>query len=240
VIYWLIQTTADHPNLLQDAPPKGLLSKEETAVYNNLKTAKRRQDWLLGRWTAKKLLQELIRGNNGQTISSELISIIAAEDGAPSVRIDPAAGKSDLQFTISISHSHDTSFCAAVQNPEWVLGADLEWVEARPPRFIDDYFTDKERVFLQGIAPQLLDMYVTAFWSAKEAALKAVRQGLRFDTRSIECQLEDVESALEDWVPIQFRWCRQAAELHLPKLKGWWKSTGKYVLTLAIAEKQEK
>ena len=240
MIHWLIQTATAHPDLLRGVPPPDLLSAEETAVFSSLEIAKRRQDWLLGRWTAKQLLHEVIRQQSGQTVPLDAMSILAGEDGAPAVHFGSQFAMHNAQFTISISHSHDTAYCAAVQRPDWPLGADLEWIESRSPRFAADYCTDKEQAFLTQVPPKLRDLQVTALWSAKEAALKAVRQGLRFDTRYVECRFELVEKAPQEWVPFHICWRHRSEDMPLPQLQGWWMAADHYVLTLAVEEGREK
>lgn len=239
MIHWLIQKATAHPDLLRGVPPASLLSAEETAVFNDLKILKRRQDWLLGRWTTKQLLQEVIRQELDQTVPFSGMSILASEDGAPHVYFDSQFADYNGKFTISISHSHNTAFCAAVKKPDWPMGADMEWIESRSPRFAVDYFTDNEQAFLASVPFKLVDMQVTALWSAKEAALKAVRQGLRFDTRNVECRFEVVKNTPQEWAPFDIRWNQQTADMSLPRLSGWWMAADDYVLTLAVGEGQE-
>ena len=238
MIQWLIQTRDAHPDLLQGMPPPGLLSAKETAVFNDLKIAKRRQDWLLGRWTVKQLLQQLLLHENGQIFPFESMSIIAGGEGAPEVHFDPQIVKQKIQFTISISHAQHTAFCAALNRNNWPLGADIEWIEPRSPRFVEGYFTEYEQTFLRQVPPELQDTQITAFWSAKEAALKAIRQGLRLDTRDVECHFEIVDKRPEDWIPFRIVW-RRLTDSPFPQLQGWWKATADYVLTLAVEEGQE-
>lgn len=240
VIHWLIDTARAHPDLLCGVPPPGLLSAEEQVVFGNLKSVKRRQDWLLGRWTAKHLLQEAVQQESEQTVPFAAMSILAGADGAPNVHFSSQFAIYNAHLTVSISHSHNTAFCAVVQRPNWSLGADLEWIEARPPGFAAQYFTKNEQALLKQVPVHLTDLQVTALWSAKEAALKAVRQGLRFDTRYVECRFAVVKEAPQEWVPFQITWDHQVADKSLPQLQGWWKAAGDYVLTLAVEERQEK
>ena len=238
VIHWLIQTQAAHPDLRRGIPPSGLLSAEETAVFDSFSVLKRKQDWLLGRWTAKHLLQAMIRQKYGKTMPLAAISIIAAEDGAPRVHLNSQLAGQESRFTLSISHSQGTGFCAAVERPAWPLGADIEFIEPRPKNFAADFFTDQEQAFIQESRPELADSLITAIWSSKEAALKAVRQGLRLDTRSIFCQIEALDVLPNDWAILRLIWISQEDQKQLPFLSGWWKVDGPYVLTLAAQEEE--
>jgi len=239
VIHWLIQTQAAHPALVQGVPPSGLLGAEETAVFNKFKFLKRRQDWLLGRWTAKHLLQELIHQKHGGVVALDAIYILGGEDGAPQVQLKSEAAIPDSKFTVSISHAQGRCFCAALERPNWPLGADIEHIEPRPKNFTANFFTKKEQAFIQRSRPELADTLVTTIWSAKEAALKAIRQGLRLDTRSVSCQIEALGALPEAWTALQLSWERQADQSQLTPLSGWWKVDGPYVLTLAVQDDQQ-
>jgi len=259
VIHWLIQTTAAHPGLANGQPPGGLLSADETAVFDRFKVPKRRQDWLLGRWTAKHLLREIIRLENvpmrtlasaptrtmaagemrtlsaGTTMPLAAITILPGKDGAPRVSFAAPFDHHNSSFTVSISHSHRTSLCAAVTQPDYALGADIERIESRPARFAADFFTMEEQAQVERAADGIRDVVVTAVWSAKEAALKATRQGLRMDTRSLNCQFAALTEPPVAWQPFHIQWKRQLDEGQLPNLIGWWMIVDDFVLTL-VAE----
>jgi 4'-phosphopantetheinyl transferase len=82
------------------------------------------------------------------------------------------------------------------------------------------------------------DALVTAVWSGKEAALKAIHEGLRVDTRGVSCQIEAPKELPKAWRPYHTRWGRKLDPLHHPKLRGWWMVSGQYVLTLATEDDQ--
>ena len=260
MIRWLIQTTAAHPGLAAGLAPSGLLSAEETAVFSRFTVLKRRQDWLLGRWTMKLLLQEIIRQDSGRKIGLDSISILSGKDGAPRVSFDSDIGNLDLPFSVSISHSHGASLCAAVARPDWPLGADIEIIEPRSANFAADFFSEEEQAQVRAAAPEMREVLLTAVWSGKEAALKAIHEGLRSDTRSVSCQFEglvdpgsskskrghlivDEERAgilagAPGWRSFGIRWQREADKIQYPDLKGWWMVSGEFVLTLAAKDDQ--
>jgi 4'-phosphopantetheinyl transferase len=249
VIEWLIQCAADSPwerrhldtvetEFFQKTRfpegAEGLLGASETAVYNSLACAKRRGDWLLGRWTAKKLVQAVLDRNGERRLSLSEISILAATDGAPQVWLGEEGGLVQGDFRVSISHSRDVSLCAFVANSAHLLGADIEWIEPRSQRFADEYFTSREKESVRCAPPAFRDSLITAVWSAKEAALKAVRQGLRVDTRSVECVLPYSPSVSGKWIPFAPRWCDSRAVNDYPPLSGWWRIWQGFVLTLVV------
>jgi 4'-phosphopantetheinyl transferase len=238
VIHWLIQNSTAHPDLAHGQPPPGLLSVEETAVFDRFKRLKRRQDWLLGRWTAKHLLQEVIHRDRGQRIALDAFSILPGVDGAPMANFDSSFTVHGSPFTISISHSHGTSFCAVVARSNWPLGADIERIESRSANFIAGYFTEEEQEQIRRAVPEMQDVLLTAIWSAKEVALKAIHKGLRVDTRSVSCQIEAPEELPKAWRPYCTRWVRKPDIMHPPELRSWWMISGQYVLTLAAEDDQ--
>ncbi len=224
-------------------PPTGLLGRREQEQFAALKTEKRRHDWLLGRWTSKLLVQSMIQREVGRSPELDEIVIANDADGAPYVICN--SGCKQLQVTLSISHSGDLAFCAATgsppspEAPSGLLGADIERVAVLPPGFVQDYFTEMEAALVDRIPIQTRDVLVTAIWSAKEAALKALRLGLTVDTRSVSCLIEPVMDPWRSWVPFQIEWdvCRlEGYALHrqgFPHLSGWWQIRDGYVLTLA-------
>ncbi len=238
VIQWLIQNTTAHPSLAEAQAPPGLLSAEETAVFAGFKVFKRRQDWLLGRWTAKHLLQEMIYQNSGQRAALDKISVLPGADGAPLARFASISGMQDSPYTVSISHSHGSSFCAAVARPDWPIGADMELIESRSASFAADFFTAEEQEQVRRTAPALHDALVTAVWSAKEATLKATHEGLRIDTRSVYCQIEAPTELPRTWRPFPIQWRRTSGAGSYPGLKGWWMIMGQFVLTLVVGDDQ--
>ena len=108
------------------------------------------------------------------------IEIRPASSGAPEVFIanEPAA------VTVSISHRSGAAICAvAMTGVE--LGCDQEVIEARSEAFVADYFTESEQALVARVCEAERSRLVTLLWSAKESALKALREGLRLDTRSV-------------------------------------------------------
>lgn len=233
MIQWLEQTSADVPD------GDDWLSARESLYLSRLHVPKRRSDWRLGRWTAKRAvaLYLSLRPNNGVL---HQVEILPDTSGAPLVRI------SDEQATVSISLTHrDGRAACVVAPPQMVLGCDLEVIEPRSNAFVGDYFTDEEQAAISQTQPAQRNLLVTILWSAKESALKALRLGLRVDTRSVsigfvntdvskrvssyrggqsdECNSRFPEQA---WYPLRAQ-CRKE-----PALFGWWRSSEGLVRSL--------
>ncbi len=167
----------------------GWLGPRELPVLAGLRFAPRRRSWRLGRWTAKRALAAWLGLGEEPAILSQL-EVVAAEDGAP----DPYRGGERLPLSLSLSHRQGLGLAAVAEAPVR-LGCDLEWIEPRSAGFVADYFTAAEQGWAQDGADLLVtclerDGRVALVWSAKESALKALRVGLRADTRSAEVRVE--------------------------------------------------
>ena len=170
-IYWLEQTESDVPI------DNDWLSPNETTCLAALRFLKRRSDWRLGRWTAKQALAACM--NLPTTVRALTnLEIRAASSGAPEVFLDaqPAG------IAISLSHRAGTALCT-LGPPGSSFGCDLEMVEPHSAAFVDDYFTAAEKELIADTPLSGLPLLLALLWSGKESALKALRVGLRLDTR---------------------------------------------------------
>jgi len=107
------------------------------------------------------------------------------------------------------------------------LGIDVEVVEPRTQRFVDDFFTTHERDHMRSVVGA--DEFAEAanlIWSAKEAALKVRRVGLRADTRTVEVHLEP-GARPDGWHPMTVL----GPDGPMP---GWWRRDGVFLLTIAF------
>jgi 4'-phosphopantetheinyl transferase len=178
-IFWLQQTMADVPT------DNAWLCANEALRLSGMKFAKRRNDWRLGRWTAKCAVAAYL-GCGVENSVLEEIEIRPAASGAPEAFI--AAQRA--AFGISLSHCGGTAI-AAVAPSGMAVGCDLETIEPRIAAFVTDYFTPEEQLLVQQAPASDRSALVNLLWSAKESALKALGQGLRLDTRSICVNLGD-------------------------------------------------
>ena len=190
------------------------LSRAEAERLAAMRVPKRARDFRLGRWTARVALEAWTRAAGGAELE-----IVAAPDGAPEAR---RAGVR-LACALSISHAAGWGACA-VAPAGAALGCDVEVVEARDPSFVDDYFTRGEREAIETAVER--DLVVTLVWSAKESALKAMRDGLRRDTRSVEVSVPDA-AAERGWRPLTVRSADDGRSFD-----GWWRTQGELVVTL--------
>ncbi len=231
MIDWLVQTTTAHPLLARGVPPAGLLGPAEAAHFATLTVAKRRRDWLLGRWTAKHLLQQMARTQWGVELALDAVQVLNGRTHAPQVQLNADIPAGWLP-ALSISHANSHAFCAALPGPHPPIGADIEEIAPRSARFGQDYFTPAEQALVRQAAPEMGDVLVTAVWSGKEAALKALQLGLTVDTRAVTCLIEPLAALPHAWTPFTI----ELDGARLPQvrpLQGWWRVQDGFVLTLA-------
>jgi 4'-phosphopantetheinyl transferase len=191
------------------------LAPEERARLASLGVVKRREEWRLGRWTAKRLLAACLPG--GPALAA--IVVRAAADGAP----EAVVGGAPAGWTLSLSHRAGTALCAAAPG-RVALGCDVELIEPRSAAFVEDYLVASERDVLRAAPAEERALLANLIWSAKESALKALRVGLRADTRAAVVEPFGGPAA-DGWRPLVVRCAGRA-------LRGWWQTRGALVLTV--------
>ena len=179
-----------------------------------LRFPKRRGDWLLGRWVAKRAL--VLSGAAGNESD---VAILASASGAPEAFVlgCPAG------VALSLTHSHGVAVAAL--GPAGVrLGVDLEAVEERTAAFLDDWFTEAERAFVMEAGAGEAALAATLVWSAKESVMKALREGLRIPLKAVEISPER-GPADGGWRPFAARGPGQ------DPWQGWWRAEAGFVLS---------
>lgn len=227
MIQWLVQSTSEHPDLPRGIAPPDLLQPIEQQRLAELKLSKRRSEWLIGRWTAKHLLQACLRRDLNVRLPLNAIGIYNDAHGAPVAMID--CGSRIAEWAIAISHSHACGFSAAMPEGAIGLGADIERIELREWRFVEDYFTLDEINRVRVAPIEQRETLITAIWSAKESALKALRLGLTLDTRRVHCAIDPRRYSDREWMAFDITCTSSYTE----RLRGWWRTWGEYVLTVA-------
>ena len=182
----LLLVESPRPPGTSDSPPDYLVGWEREE-WRRLKHAQRREEWTLGRWTAKRLLAECLAEERRHTVRLDRLRIDRREDGSP---IPVTEDGEPLAWTISLSHSAGSTLCGAVPGTDRLLGVDLELVEPRHPAIADQFFAAEERKGLDRLPQAERDRQFTRLWSGKEAVLKAFRVGLSGDTRSVVIEVD--------------------------------------------------
>ncbi len=217
-IYWLEQTEANLP------PANDWLSAGERLRLDGMRVAKRHADWRLGRWTAKRALAAYLNLPDSPPRLAD-IEIRPAQSGAPEVFI----ANQPAEVVISLSHRAGVAACAITLGRA-ELGCDLEIVEPRSDAFIADYFATEEQALIEGMSPARRFLLVALLWSAKESALKALRTGLRLDTRSVIVRpIFPLNDERENWLPLQV--VCESGQI----FDGWWQNTGNLLRTMVTS-----
>jgi 4'-phosphopantetheinyl transferase len=201
------------------------LTPREREWASRFRFTKRRDDYLLGRYVAKRaVVHALSLADDPASLS--LVDVRnkgpGPERGAPEVFV---AGQ-PAPLEISITDRAGWGVCM-VGDAGARLGCDLELVEPRSLAFVDDYLTAAEAAQVRAATDaETFQLLANLLWCAKESALKVLRTGLRRDTRSVEVELTETE--LDGWRRMAVRDGESGAEI-----PGWWRRFGRFVLTTA-------
>lgn len=160
----LFLTHASHyPEL--SAQPESLLHTQELKYFHSLTALKRKKDYLLGRYAAKRALLSLSLGR-----AASAIHIRSGVFQQPVVRGPNCEG-----LSICITHSGD--FAAAIAFPTGhPLGIDLEWYDSALVDTLKEHI-DPSELPLAELCASEAERY-TRVWTVKEALSKILQCGL--------------------------------------------------------------
>ena len=210
--------------------PPGLdwISPRERARVDRLTFTKRRTEYLLRRYAGKRGVAATL-GLDVDPQRLSRIELLNRPSGAPYVVVDGREGDLD----VSLTDRAGSAVCLTGPGgalASGTVGADLEIVEKRSEYFVNDYFTLPEQAYIHAqrdaAGQDGWDASANLLWSAKEAALKVLRVGLRADTRSVEVTL-DLQARPDGWAALSIAASSGEA------FPGWWRRDGVYLLTLA-------
>ena len=223
VIYWLMDEAGPEGAGLISDSVDGRLSVEEWNRLRQMRFPKRRSEWLSGRLAAKKLIAMCVPGM--ENVPFAKITIANSATGAPYAR----TADKILPIQLSISHREGWAAASVSLNSGIGQGIDLEWVEDHPLSFYEDFFTTDEVRTLNNYAAEQRAWAGSLMWSAKEAALKSLGQGLNVHTRVVEV-LRIASSTVDGWGEIELR----VANMENESWFGFWRNQGQHVLTMAV------
>jgi len=214
----------------EDAIPGGTdwLVPRERERLAGMRFTKRRTEYLLRRCAGKRAVATAY-GLGEAPATLARIAMLNAPGGAPYVEIDGVRTDFDISLTDRAGHA------VALLGPPGsmaagTLGIDLEIVEPRSEGFVADFLTRPEQDWVgserdRGAADGW-DAAANLIWSAKEAALKVQRVGLRADTRSVLVTVHPLTRS-DGWGELAI------ASTSGDRFVGWWRRDGAFVLTLA-------
>jgi 4'-phosphopantetheinyl transferase len=194
-------------------PGEAWLGPHELEVVETLRFPKRRADWRLGHYAAKRAAAAWL-GWPTDPANLARLEVLAEETGAPQLH-----GHDGTMPALSLSHRAGWAL-AAVAPPDVALGCDLELIQARSAAFVADYLTPNEQALVAAADVWDRAHWTTLVWCAKECALKALREGLRLDTRSVEIMV--ARGQIErGWYPVGARVVSDGRTF-----EGWWRPRG--------------
>jgi 4'-phosphopantetheinyl transferase len=200
------------------------LSPREQAALGRIRYTKRYVEFLTRRWTAKRALATVLERNPVHAAMAA-VEIGNHPSGAPFVQVDGE------QTAIEVSVSDRAGWAVCLVGPRGgalgPVGIDLEIVEPRSDAFVEDFFTASERHYVRSLpVGAARDEAANLIWSAKEAALKVLKVGLRADTREVEVDIGRPRRA-DGWASLT------VAASNGSTFPGWWRRDGVFLLTIA-------
>ncbi len=204
---WLRRHAADVPS--DDA----WLGDAERVVLSGLRYERRREDWRLGRFTAKTAVGMWLG------VAPEEVTILAADDGAPEAFIDGEA----VPVSLSLSHRDGTAL-AVVFGSDTCVGCDLELIEPRSDAFVREWFDENERQALDQASRATRPLLANVIWSAKEAATKVLREGLRLNVHHARVSLAPAND--DGWDAVRVDWPNGSSAA------GWWRVEEPFVMVV--------
>lgn len=161
---------AEQGDAFSDAPT--WLSEREQRAWQACRDLSRREEWLLGRWLAKRCLAHADEALCDVEILPQTVAGLASR---------PAVYRAGVRQACALSLSHGANGVAlAYCETACRLGIDLVAHVAPSQGFVRLWFNEQEQAWLQASEDATL---AALAWGAKEAAYKALQQGERFAPR---------------------------------------------------------
>ena len=151
-----------------------VLSRREREQYHAMPAGERRTEWIFGRSVAKDAVRMWVKRHHNLTLYPADVEIETDKYGRPVV-VGSWTEKIGGAPTVSISHKGSVAVAVAARA---AVGIDLEHVQQRADGFAEVAFDETEREMLAAFDSTERTEWMTRFWSAKEAAGKAIGIGL--------------------------------------------------------------
>jgi phosphopantetheinyl transferase len=167
-----------------DADAADWLTAGERRALEQFRDLSRRQTWLSGRLTAKRLIASRLAGTLAASAVPHVTGWSYRDIEIRSAGRPPCifVHGQRLNWSLSIAHTCRAVVAALCCAPSVAVGVDLAEVCRPAPGFARTWFTPAERRWLATDDPR----GHAVVWAAKEATYKAAGRNHRFDPRLIE------------------------------------------------------
>ena len=211
MLAWLSRSLADIPT------GEDWLTSTEHEVLAGLRSAKRRRDWRLGRFTAKAAVAARL------DIAPIRVEVLAEPGGGPIVTVDGAPAA----VSLSISHRANRAL-VVVDDADRRVGCDLEVIEPRSEAFVAEWLAPAEQALMRRTIVEHRPFLANLVWTAKEASAKARGEGLRLNVRRAVVEAElDGPPAHAVWRPLRVAWSQG-----LDVDQGFWRAEPGWVMAV--------
>lgn len=163
---------------LEAASDLAWLGDRERCELDALRDPGRRQQWLAGRWLAKKLVSDY-----ADCRQLSRIQILSRDDRGRGVRPRVVVESQEWPWSLSIAHSDQSVAIAAADLRCGVVGIDVAAASLQADDgFCHLWFTPRERQWGDRDRSQRYAL----LWAIKEAVYKAINNGQAWSPREIE------------------------------------------------------
>jgi 4'-phosphopantetheinyl transferase EntD len=172
-----------------------LLSEGEQEFFWQLRHARRRREWMLGRIALKDAVRRLAAAYGVPPICPAEIETHQQPDGSPGIG---SVTVELLGWRPIVSLAHKAGVAIAIAgHPDAAraVGIDLETVEVREEGFDSFALTANELAGLANSSPDQANRAIAKIWCAKEAAGKALGIGLSNNPKSLETIAADAQTS---------------------------------------------
>lgn len=170
---------------IQDIPPENYLSAGEKMPFSE-SFPEKKENWLLGRYAAKKAVQNYFKEEYSQDLA--LKDILIKSDKQNGATFSTPFPDKEIGLHLSISHGGGYGAAAIEQVP---VGVDIERVRTFKNDIRSAFLSPAEESFVDRASSDQKDTLATLFWSFKESYLKALKKGLMIHPQTVEILLSD-------------------------------------------------
>ncbi len=163
---------------LESLAPEIFLSGEERRALGGIALERRRREWMGARVCLKLMLRR-------EGLADDPAAVEVVKDGRQRPRVVFPDGVGGVEsFDCSLAHAGDYALAALTREAGMSVGADIEPVSPRAAALRERFAAPRDLLLVD----RGDDFYYTALWSIKEAASKAVGEGLAAGFRDMACR----------------------------------------------------